>query len=86
MPTFGGIHRHEKRAKIDLDEEIKIIKIKMEVTVMMDQTLMRRTIIFSHKTTMPLTKRIRMIIWSCLKLGMGTCHRRYGESLNKRSL
>ena len=38
---------------------------------MTDQTLTRRTILFSHTTTMPLMKRITMIKIELLKIGNG---------------
>ena len=38
---------------------------------MTDQTLTRRTILFSHTKTMPLMKRITMIKIELLKIGNG---------------
>ena len=44
-------------------------RVNMEVTAMMDQTLMMRAMIFSHTTTMPLMKRITMISMDLSKIG-----------------
>ena len=43
----------------------------MEVTVMMDQTFMRRKILFVHTTTMPLMKIIIISRMVLLKIGNG---------------
>ena len=41
----------------------------MKVIVMMDQKLMRRTMIFTHTKTMPLTKKIPLKRIKSLKIG-----------------
>ena len=46
-------------------------RVKMKVTVMMDQTLIRREIILSHTTTMPLMNRMTMSRVYLLKIGNG---------------
>ena len=50
---------------------MKKTRFNMKVTVIMDQTLMRRKIIFSRKTTMPLMNRMTMSIMDLLKIGSG---------------
>ena len=67
MTLIAGINISDRRVIIDVDE--KKMRLNMEVTVMMDQTLMRGEIIFRHTTTMPLIKRITMIRMDLLKVG-----------------
>ena len=55
LPLIAGIHIPDKIARIYLDEKNRF---NMEVNVMIYQALMRRRIIFSHTTTMPLMKSI----------------------------
>ena len=50
---------------------VKKTRFKIEVTVILDQTLTRRTIIFIHTTATPLIKRIKMRRMVLLKIGNG---------------
>ena len=50
---------------------VKKTRFKIEVAVILDQTLTRRTIIFIHTTATPLIKRIKMRRMVLLKIGNG---------------